>query len=420
MPWSALPEGILTRVLSKLDEGEEFGRIIDCRGSLHYPETDRWAAARLVCRDWASAVPTCVRRLSVKHVFLDSPLTRNMCVLERLTWVDGLMSSREGVPFALPSLRELKLCFSIPGASWVFDSSRADNARGFRLLAERFPSLESLEVDRVPFGRYRGSRCDLSPLAPLPLRSLTLTYCQTMPKMSIVGLESLTGLTSFSLWDRTLTELPPGVTTLARLESLSFWMCHGLKSLQQLAEMQSLTALLLLDARRLDVATIPPRIRSLAISYADMSMAKLYSAVGGSLTSLDMDDCKDTNGGLPGFQGFPGIGLFRGTLKSLTISNSRHLSRRDIAEIGALIGLETLDVSMCGPLNLPMPNDDLASIEALGNLSALKILYLGGTSIVSLPGDAGVLARLSSLQRLSIDGLASDVEALRATLPRLE
>jgi Leucine-rich repeat (LRR) protein len=233
-----------------------------------------------------------------------------------------------------------------------------------------------------------------------------------MQKKNVVGLEGLSGLTSLSICDRSISKLPPGVTRLTRLESLCLTYCHGIKSLQPLADLPSLTALEVSGLSRLDVATIPPRVTSLSISETDVPMAVLYSAVGGTLTSLDMRNCEDQTGHR---MGVPGIGMFRWTLKNLAISGLYDLFRRDLVEIGTLHQLETLDLSDCGHFQ----HDDLTSIEGFGNLSALKSLNLVGTCIVSLPEDVGVLARLVGLESLKIDGPASDVEALRATLPRL-
>ena len=322
MPWSALPEGILTRVLS---------RLADDPGSIS------WGTAMLVCRDWASAVPTCVKSLIVKDAFLDCPQTRNMCELERLTWVDGLITSSEVVPFALPSLRELNLHFSILEAVMSF---QIDNGRGFRLLRECFPSLESL-----------------------------------------------------SIWDCTVDEVPSWVPLQARLLSL-----------EPLADLPSLTALNLTGVCWINVATIPSKIRSLKISNMDVPMAELHSAVGGSLTSLEMQDC--------GLRiGIRGIGMFRDTLNSLVISNCYEIFRRDIEELGTLLHLETLVIMGAESLFEHYRYNE--SIEGFGNLTTLRSLTLSATCLITLPEDARVLARLVGLESLIIDGVAIDVMSLR-------
>jgi hypothetical protein len=325
MPWSALPEGILGRVLS---------RIADDPGYIN------WGAAMLVCRDWASEVPMCVKRLIVKHAFLDRPHTRNMCVLERLTWVDGLVgpvTSIEVVPFALPSVRELNLRFSIPGAMMSF---QIDNGRGFRLLGERFPRLESL-----------------------------------------------------SIWDCTVHEVPSWVPLEARLLSL-----------EPLADMASLTALALTGVCWLNVGTIPSKIRTLRMSNMDVPMAELHSAVGGSLTSLEMQDC--------GLRiGIRGIGMFRDTLNSLVISNCYEIFRRDIEELGTLLHLEMLVIMGAESLFEHYRYNE--SIEGFGNLTTLRSLTLSATCLITLPEDARVLARLVGLESLIIDGVAIDVMSLR-------
>lgn len=318
MPWSALPEGILTRVLSRFSED---------------PGSISWGTAMLVCRDWGSAVPMCVKSLIVKDAFLDCPQTRNMCELERLTWVNGLITSSDVAPFALPSLRELKLLFSDLAAMMSF---QIDNGRGFRLLRERFPCLESLTI-----------------------------------------------------WDDIMHN---GI------------MQSRLMTLEPLADLPSLTALNLTGVSWINVRSIPRNVRSMRIMNMDLPMAELHSAVGGSLTSLEMNDCCLRTG-------IRGIWRFRDTLKSLLIINCSGVNRRDIEEFGTLMHLETLVITASGPLFEHYRYNE--SIEGFGNLTTLRSLTLSATCLITLPEDARVLARLVGLESLIIDGVAIDVRSLR-------
>ena len=176
-----------------------------------YPRSQQadLAAARLVCKLWSKTVPKAVKTIVVEGEIPEGVFARNLSSLESLTWTYGIFSPSFTPPI---SLKVLKLRYAIPSGS-------------LKHLALWFPTIESLELERIPF-TCRGGY-DLSPLASLTtLKSLSLDIGHLLggpgdhPVRKIMGLEKLTNLTSLVLHEYYMIAIPQTVFQLTRLETL--------------------------------------------------------------------------------------------------------------------------------------------------------------------------------------------------------
>ena len=85
-----------------------------------------------------------------------------------------------------------------------------------------------------------------------------------------------------------MTDIPPAVCLLTRLESLAIRDCRQVISLRALEKLPRLTSLDLTGCYIVDLATIPATVRSLDLTRGEVVIADVYSAVGASLTYMDI------------------------------------------------------------------------------------------------------------------------------------
>ncbi len=137
-------------------------------------------------------------------------------------------------------------------------------------------------------------------------------------------------------------------------------------------------------------------------------MADVYSAVGASLTYLDITDslvCSEVidEGTLRQ------LGLMT-SLETLVARNVMGFSRSDLNALASLQRLRTLDLSGCRCYYL---SDTISDISGLGSISSLTSLAIDPSFVTrTFPSDVEVLARLQGLTCLRMPGLAPEREAV--------
>lgn len=292
--WGSLPDEVVAALCANLDASADF------------------AAARLACKPWASSVPRAVETLSVEGAVPDGILSRNLSALRFLTWNSGPAP---------------------PG---------------------------SMDRDLHRF--------DVSPLAALKsLKSLSIvvdddirrTFVLRVPMQEIVvGLETLTNVTSLSLHIENMRILPRAVFQLTQLESLALPGCRCVLSLKELERLPRLTALDLTETMVLQ-DTIPESIRSLKFHNTPVEEygVKIHDFADGlaaSLTSLVITESQvfDQNGGNSG---------------------RPYTSDRDFQLLATMTSLETLVMRDCVGFGRE-------HVPSLANLRRLRTLDLSGTS----------------------------------------
>jgi len=198
------------------------------------------------------------------------------------------------------------------------------------------------------------------------------------------------GWTELDLSDKGLTELPPQIGRLTKLEKLDLSSSYDAeeKNKNQLTalppEIGQLTSLQSLDLRRNQLTALPPEIVQLT-----------------SLQSLDLGD--------NGLTALPPEIVQLTSLQSLGLWDNQLTALPP--EIGQLTSLQSLDLDGNGLTALPPEIGQLTSLQSLGlsfnqltalppeigQLTSLKSLDLNGNGLTALPPEIGQLTSLKSL-----------------------
>ena len=278
------------------------------------------APARLVCKNWATALLEGVPMLSISNILLPA-LAGKFTGVRALIWEDCVTSRADETYF--PSRIE-KL--SLLNADIKCNE-----------IASAFP-----EVKKLVF-----KNCTISGIHLFAaMTSLTRLVVDTPVHINYSVIGKLSSLTSLSIKDNDLHVLPPGVTRLSRLTNLDLTGCYSIEEARAVAKIPSLRSLDISESI-LQIEGLPDRLDTLIMHNTCEWPSGLFADnMRRSLTSLDINE-NDATAEL-----FQVDNRFRpiGTLLALTTLciNSSELKRANVRELKELSALVNLDLSDSG------------------------------------------------------------------------